>query len=680
MKGKFIGLIKKIKRSVINFFFTNKLFVSYVLLAFIGTIVARGFSFGHTIFLKAQATDLALIMLIGSFAYLMKPKNRFKYLMFWIIVFTGIETINVIYYKFFTNFASFSEFATLGQTETVVGSIFEKLRVLNFIYVLQPIFFFIIHRKLCRTSYYIFVEKIGNVKKCFLSIIIASVLCLAYSFGTATRTDYSRLAKQWNRVYIADRFGFVLYQFNDLVQTIMPKFSSLFGYEDAKKNFEDFYTNEEINAYSSNNQYTDIFKDKNIIFVHMESIQSFLMNFSFNGEEVLPTVNKLAKEGMYFENFFPQISTGTSSDTEFTLLSSLLPASSGTVFVSYYNRDYNTIPKYLSDMGYYTFSMHGNHASMWNRSKVHPKLGYQEMYFEDRYEYTEDDIINLGINDSLFFKESIPMLEEIEKNHEKYMGTVITLSNHSPYIYEDKYAPYDLSSNIVNSKGVKTVTNYLEDTPVANYIKSSHSADLALGEFIDYINASDYFNDTIFVFYGDHDARLSRNEINYLYNYNPETGEVYSSKDEEYTPYDMFDHEINKKTPLIIWTKNKDIKEKINKTVSYTMGMYDVMPTIGNMMGFKNPFAIGHDIFNIKNDNIVIFPNGNYVTNNVYYSNANGKYKTLKPGIVLDSDYISAKSDYAEKRLEISNSIIVHNLIKKDGKNVLSRNENEAAK
>ena len=143
--------------------------------------------------------------------------------------------------------------------------------------------------------------------------------------------------------------------------------------------------------------------------------------------------------GLFFTNFYPQVSTGTSSDTEFTILTSLMPASSGTVFVSYYNREYNTIPKYLKELGYKTFSVHGNHASMWNRSKVHPRLGYDKMYFEEYFEYTEDDVINLGINDSLFFKQVVPLLEEYEKDSTPYMSTVITLSNHSPFIYKDKY-------------------------------------------------------------------------------------------------------------------------------------------------------------------------------------------------------------------------------------------------
>lgn len=669
------SFLRKVKKSMVSYFMTNKLFISYILLALIGTIIARFFSFGHTFFLKAHVTDLALILLIGLFGYLFKPKNRYKYYLTWLIIYSVIEFVNVIYYKFFTSFASFGEVATLGQTETVAGSIFEKLHVLNFIYFLFPIIFYLTHLKIAKTSYYTFMNKVTRTKKSILGVLIAAFICLGYSFGTATKTDYSRIAKQWNRVYIADRFGFILYQFNDLVQTLTPKFSSLFGYEDAAKAFENYFINQRDNKYNTKNEYTDIFKGKNVIFVHMESIQTFLMDYKFNGEDVLPTTNKLAKEGMFFDNFYPQISTGTSSDTEFTLLTSLMPAASGTVFVSYYNRVYNTIPKYLSNLGYTTFSMHGNHASMWNRAKVHPKLGYQKMFFEESFKYTEEDVINLGINDSLFFEQAMPILEQIETENSPYMGTIITLSNHSPFTYIDKYLPYDLSYTYTNAKGNKVTTNYLSGTAAGNYITSAHSADVALGEFIDYINESDLFNNTIFVFYGDHESRLSKSEMNYLINYNPETGNLYDKNDLKYKAYDAFDHELSKKTPLIIWSKDKTIRESINKKVSYTMGMYDVMPTIGNMFGFSNPFAMGHDIFSIKNNNTVVFPNGNFVTNKVYYNNVTGKYKTLKPGIVLDEDYIKERADEAERILDVSNGIIVHNLIKKDGSNVLDRIE-----
>ena len=155
----------KIRRSIVNYFMTNKLFISYVILALIGTTIARGFSFGHTLFLKAIVTELAMILLIGIFAYLFKPKNRFKYLFTWLVIFSVIEIINVIYYKFFTSFASLGELATLGQTETVAGSIFEKLRVTNFIYIIFPIIFYYIHTKLSRTAYYNFIGRVKKTKR-----------------------------------------------------------------------------------------------------------------------------------------------------------------------------------------------------------------------------------------------------------------------------------------------------------------------------------------------------------------------------------------------------------------------------------------------------------------------------------------------------------------------------------
>jgi len=668
MKAKTKTTLRRYRKAVVEYIITNRLFLSYVILSIIGTILVRNFTIDKMWSFKPLIVDLALILIIGALGYFVKPKNQFKYFFTWLIVFTLMEVVNSVYYIFYTDFASFSNLATLGQAETVVGSIFERLRIIDFIYIIFPIIFFVIHEKLRKTTYYNFIEKIEKGKKMFIATILVGVLLIGYSFGTASKTDYSRLSKQWNRNYIVERFGIILYQFNDLVQTLTPKLSSLFGYEEALELFNNYFTDEEKTDYTEKNKYTGIADGYNVIFVHMEGMQTYLMDLEFNGVEATPTINKLAKEGMFFKNFYPQISTGTSSDTEFTLLTSLLPAASGTVFVSYYDRDYITIPKLLKDKGYYAFSMHGNLASMWNRSNVHPKLGYDEMYFAERFTYTEEEKLNLGISDSMFFEQAMPILENIEATYENYMGTIITLSNHSPFIFLDKYGEYDMSTtyeevDTVTGEKQTLTTNYLYETPVGNYIMSSHYADKALGEFINYINNSEYFNNTVFVFYGDHDAKLSHKNMNYLYNYDYKTGELIEETDVNYTPYDAFDHELNKNTPLIIWSKNQKLQKKLNGTVDYVIGMYDVMPTIGNMLGIENEYALGHDVFNIKEDNIVIFPNGNFVTDLIYYNNSTGESKLLKEGAVLDKDYIENYRKYAEDRLEISNSIIVHDLL-----------------
>lgn len=691
MKEKIKLFFRKLRKNVIEYIATNRLFLTYVIIAMAGLMLARNFTIGNMWDFPAFISDLALVLMIGALGYLVKPKNQYRYFMIILIIFTLMEVINSIYYTFYTSFASFGELGTVGQTETVMGSVYERMKLTDLMYILFPFLFYFIHKKLYKTAYYNFMSVVEKGKKMCVVTLLVGCLFLAYTFVTASATDYSRLAKQWNRVYVVERFGLVLYQINDLVQTLTPKFSSLFGYEEAAQSFINYFTSDDVDLYDGENKYTGILEGYNVVFIHMEGMQTFLMDLEFNGVEATPNLNKIASEGMFFSRFYPQVSIGTSSDTEFTLTTSLMPAASGAVFTSYYDRDYITIPKLLKEKGYYTFSMHGNYASMWNRATVHPALGYDDMYFEETYTYNKDaddpnnlEYINLGISDKKFFLQVVPIMEQIEAEHTNYMGTIITLSNHSPFKYLDKYGEYDMSTTYEEcdtETGLceEVISNYLYGSSAGNYIMSSHYADAALGEFFEYVNNSDAFDNTVFVLYGDHDAKLSRNDLNYLYNYDYKTGELKSEDDPTYVTYDEYDHELNKNTPLIIWTKNKELRSKLHGEIDYVMGMYDVMPTLGNMLGIENPFAMGHDIFNIKDDNYVVFPNGNFLTNLIYYNNSESQYKVIQEGAELTADYISNLLEKTEQILDVSNAIIVHDLIKNEGDTVLEMKEEEVS-
>ena len=653
--------LKMIRFSIAKYIYSNRLFITYFILAIIGTIVFQEVTINKGIS-KPFFVDFGLILLIGSFGYFIKPKNQFKYLFTWLIIFTLMEVVNSVYNTFYDSFASFAELSTLSQTKTVTDAVTSKLRIIDFIYVLQPIVFYRLHHSLKMSSYYNILGKIEKTKTMFVSTLIASLVFLGYAFSTASGTDYSRLSTQWNKNYIVERFGVIMYQFNDLVQTIIPRINTLFGYEDALAVFNDYFENRE--AYDGKNKYTGILDGYNVVYVHMESMQNFLMDLSFNGEQVTPNLNKLANEGLFFSNFYPQISSGTSSDAEYIMLSGMLPVSSGTVFVTYAENTFKTVPTYLTEKGYYTFSMHGNYASMWNRSIVHPRLGYQEMYYRDTFEFDpKAETVGLGINDKLFFKQAVQKLETIEQTYENYFGTVITLSNHTPFKKHEDFT-LDITDNFINSSGEKVSTCYLCDgnNEVGRYIVSSHYADEALGDFLNYIKESDYFNETVFVFYGDHDARISYDDMNYFYNYDKETGKLKNPGDNGYVEYDTYAHQMNKKTPLIMWTKNKTLQKKLTGEVKTVMGMYDAAPTLYNMLNIDAPYTLGHDIFNIKNDNIVVYPNGNYLTESVYYNNSTGRYKILKEGTILEDNYISKMLGKAEDALKVGNVIVMYDI------------------
>ena len=658
--------IKKFKSFCKRYYNNNKLFCYYILLNTILTFFVRAFTTKKVLTLYPLFVDIGLIIIIGSLNFLFKKeKKRYIYLQSLTIYHSIICIINAIYYTFYASFASISELSSIGQTKNVAGSIFEKLSIIHFVYLLIPIGFYFIYKKLKKKKNEFSTNKKYLKKKVYKTCLIGLII-VALSFVTAESQDYSRLYKQWNRPYVVNRFGILLYQTMDIVNFSTSNITTVFGMDNALNETKEFYKSD--NKYKEANKYTGLLEGYNIIFVHMESVQSFLMDLNFNGKDVVPTVKELASEGLYFSNFYPQISIGTSSDTEFTLLSSLLPTNTGIVFTNFNNRNYVTIPKLLNEKGYYTFSMHGNDFTMWDRNKAHPSLGYQGLYYKDKYTFTEEESINLGISDDVFFKQSLKYLEQIERENTNYMGTVITLSNHSPFIFLDKYKEFDLSKTYkVYNKNTNRYENkkydYLTGSTIGNYIISSHSADLALGEFVNDIKNSNYFNNTIFVFYGDHDPRLSIDQYNYFYNYDPVTEDLLDEDDPNYYDYNDAKHILNKKTPLIIWSKNEQIRNLLQGEITYPMGMIDVLPTLGNMLGINNKYALGHDIFNIKNDNIVVFPNGSYITDKFLYDCSSDDVYTLKNGITIDNKKLKYGKEYSDKIISISNNIIKYDLI-----------------
>ena len=670
MLEKIHTYIDKHKKSVLAFFLLNRLFISFVFLTLIMCIVLRMITLGPSTWsFKPIFFDLSIIVLLGSLGYIFKPVKQHYYFIGIMLLITFVCVVNGIYYTFYNSFVTVGLIESFGQVNTVKNAVFDKLKLYHFVFLLFPFFYLLVYRNLKKHNYFNYVKKIENGKKNFSTVMLVGIILLCMNIVTLTGTDISRLVKQWNREYIVERYGIVIYQFNDVIQSVKSSFSSYFGYDEAATSFKDYYNNKDYKH--SSNRYTDIYKDKNVVFIHMESIMTMFVDMKINNVEVTPNLNKLTKEGLYFSNFYPEISVGTSSDTEFTLNTSLMPALSGTVFVSYYDRNYLSMEKLLKEKDYYTFSMHGNSASMWNRKAMHESLGYDDFYSKEYFDVTEENTIGLGISDHDFFEQSIPLLKDIESKHKKYMGTIITLSNHTPWDDTEKYGDFPLTKKVtrVNEKTgepIEVEDPYLDNTKIGNYIKGVHYADAALGEFINLIETNDLFKDTIIVFYGDHDAKLPNKEYNYLYNYDPQTGKVKEETDPGYIEYDYYANELNRKTPLIVWSRN----DKMHKQVDYYMGMIDVLPTIGNMIGVESKYALGHDIFQIKNDNIIVFPNGNFLTENVYYNNSKSEYKVLKDSAIIDEAYIDNAKQYTEKVLEISNDIIVYNLIEKEGGNL----------
>ena len=666
IKDKASKTFKKIKEehAIREAIKNNQLFIVFVLVCVINSTMLRFVTMPtaeNYLAIKPIIADTAIVIMIGSFSYLFKNKKRYTYLLIWAIIFTAICMINSIYYTFYTSFASFSMLSLAQFIAPVGDAVVENvLQLKDLLYLLPLIFFIFFYHYLVKKDAFKKYSKPVRKKKWLHSLATGAIIMVVFVLSL-TGLEVGRFMKQWNREYIVMRFGIYLYQGNDLVKSVQPKITAMFGYDKAKKSFEEYFADKKETA-DYTNEYTNILEGRNVIVIHAESLQDVALNRTFNGQEVTPNLNRLIKEGLFFSNFYSQVSVGTSSDTELTFNTSLMPTQNGTAFVSYFDRTYNSIPKYMKEKGYYTFSMHANNADFWNRRTMHESLGYDKFYSKETYDVTSDNVIGLGLSDKEFFAQSIEKLKQINEEHEKFYGVLITLTNHTPFSDTDKYGEFDvdIKETITNEDGTTTEISrpYLEGTKLGNYFKSVHYADAALGEFFTALDEAGLLENTVVILYGDHDARMPKADYVRMLNYDITTDSVKDEEDPTYQEFNSYHYELNRKVPLLIWTKDQVVQGEVDKV----MGMYDVMPTLGNMLGFYNRYALGHDIFEVEGDNIVVFPNGNWLTDKVYYNSQKGEYMSLKEEVISD-DYIRENNEYTETLLDISNNMIVFDLL-----------------
>lgn len=645
--------MKKIK----EFICTNKLFLIYIICNLLTSTLLRFLTVKNYFNIKPFIADLGTIIVIGSFSYLFKTKNRYIYLLIMTIIGSFICFSNSVYYNNYLSFISISLIGSITFLKDVGNAVVDNIiEFKDFLFFLQiPIF--IIMYKLIGPE---------KNKSKFQFVFLSGIILLALLAPFYKGKDYARIWKNWNREYVVMQFGTYIYQIDDFVVSLKPSLVNLFGSDNASKVFREHYSKPNI---KQTNEYTNIFNGKNVLVIHAESLQNFVINKKINGKEITPNLNKLINKSLYFNNFYALDSVGTSSDSEFTFSTSLLPTNNGTVFINYWNRKYETIQKKFNDAGYYTFSMHANNGTFWNRNIMYNSLGYQKFYNYES-DYIIDETIGLGLSDESFFRQSLVKLKEINEKGQNFYGTLITLSNHTPFTNEGKdLSNFDVSSYHYDKNGKLITDNYLEGTILGSYIKSVHYADEALGEFIDGLEKEGLLDNTVLIIYGDHDAKIKKSQFEYFYNYDRQTGKVIEKDSLDYKVIDDIDYELLRSVPFIIYSK--DIEPKVISKVS---SMLDTFPTIANMFGFETKYTLGSDIFD-DSDNIVVFPNGNWLTDKMYYDNKRDSFKALEDNLVVKNDYIEQNNLIAQNKINISNYIIMYDLIRKNEEATISLKE-----
>jgi lipoteichoic acid synthase len=387
------------------------------------------------------------------------------------------------------------------------------------------------------------------------------------------------------------------------------------------------------NKVDPNPEYFGKAKGKNVIYISMESLQTFMIGRELNGKEVTPFLNSLvdSKEAMYFDNFFHQTGQGKTSDSEFIIENSLFPLPQGAVFMTHANNTYQSAPSILKGEGYTSAVFHGNYKTFWNRSEMYRSMGYDEFFDATYYDMSNpEEQLPYGLKDKPFFEDSIPMLESLKQ---PFYTKFITLSNHFPFDRHEEDANFPQGET---GNGV-----------VDRYFQTSHYMDQVLEDFVNDLKEKGLYEDTMIVLYGDHYGISD--------NHNKAMSEVLGKEVGNYESAQL------QRVPLFIL--NSGAEGGVNHTYG---GQIDLRPTIMHLLGeeTKDYLSFGQDLLSEERKQIVPFRNGDVITDK--YSEIKGVCYDNETGQPVEegNNACEEASKEANKRLELSDKVVYEDLLR----------------
>lgn len=562
----------------------------------------------------------SLIALVLSVFLFFKGKKAFWFIFIGGFLLTFLLYANVVYFRFFSDFLTFSTLNQAGNVESMGGAVSASFKWYDFVYFIDTIIYLAI---------LIFKRKwLDNraFSKKFVPVVMATSVALFFLNLAFAETDRPELlTRTFDHKYLVKYLGPYNFTVYDGVKTIENNQQKALASEDDLTKVLNYTKQKRTEP---NPEYYGAAKKKNIIKLHLESFQTFLINKKVNGKEVTPFLNKLSsgnQDFTYFPNFFHQTGQGKTSDSEFTMDNSLYGLPQGSAYSLKGDNTYQSLPAILDQkQGYTSNVMHGDYKTFWNRDQVYKHFGIDNFYDATYYDMSDDNIVNLGLKDKPFFKASADYQSKMKK---PFYSHLITLTNHYPFTLDEEDASIDKPNT--------------GDSTVDGYIQTAHYLDQALEEYITDLKKKGLYDNSVIMIYGDHYG-ISENHNNAME----------KLLGEKITPAKFTD--LNRTG---FWLKVPGKSGGVNKEYA---GQMDVMPTLLHLVGIdsKNYLMFGSDMFSKQHNNVVPFRNGDFITedykyvNGKIYSNKDNELLTEKP-----KDFDKNKKQ-VEKDLEMSDSVL----------------------
>jgi lipoteichoic acid synthase len=583
------------------------------------------------LFINPIATTLLLLSIA---LYVRRTKLSYITMILIYFVMTVLLFSNVTYYREFTDFITINTILGAGKVAEGLGQSALKL------FHPTDIFYFIDFILLGGA---LMTKKIKMDERPIRARVALAVSTLAVMIFSGNlflaETDRSGLlTRTFSRDYLVKYLGINAFTAYDAVQTYKTTQVRAEASPNDMKEVEDYVKGHYAQP---NDDMFGIAKGKNVIYIHLESTQQFLIDYKLKDEngvehEVMPFVNSIYhdKSTYSFDNFFHQVKAGKTSDAETLLETSLFGLNQGAFFTQFGGKNtFEAAPDILKQtQGYTTAVFHGNSGNFWNRNEIYKRFGYDYFFDASYYDVNEENSFQYGLHDKPFFEQSAQYLEHLQQ---PFYSKFIAVSNHYPYAeFTNDDAGFPMADT--------------PDETVNGYFATANYLDKAVEEFFNYLKASGLYDNSVIVLYGDHYG-VSNGRNRSLAEL---VGKTSSS-------WNDFDNAQMQRVPFMIHIPGQE-----NGGINHTYGaQIDSLPTLLHLLGIdtQNYIQLGQDLFSNDHKDLAVFRDGSFMTSKYTFYNGTLYDNETQLPITEPSEELQAQIDELQKeanrQLEISDKI-----------------------
>ncbi|MBP5278341.1 MAG: LTA synthase family protein [Prevotella sp.] len=482
-----------------------------------GQAFLRGIWFDNVVACYLMLLPLSVVLLAACLGFYHKAFRRFAtvFLSLLYCVVFAVSASNIPYFQYFFKNIDATIFGWFGYAGTTAGMVFGEASYWLYIclFFIICIFFILFCRFVRRkTDKKIMQEKPDKRGWGVISAKLLITLCLIglCVFGIRGRTGYNPI-KVSEAYYCKDPF------LNQL--GISPTFNLLTSWLDTRRK-----ENRELKLMSYDQAISETREwfgltgpidstcvlrrelvacdslptRRNVVIILIESMSAHLMQTFGQKKPLTPVLDSLYQQSIAFSRFY---SAGIHTNHGLTATLCSFPA------MMFRNLMKGTItphragiPSVLKAEGYHNLFFMTHEAQYDNMNAFLLTNGYDDVYAEEDYP-TSERVNAFGVSDHFLFEFALPKITAIAKSSKPFMATLLTISNHPPYVIPSWF----------HAKSKEPEDQIVEYT------------DWCIGDFLEKAKKQPWYDNTVFVVLADHGKLVghSDSELPQSYNHIP---------------------------------------------------------------------------------------------------------------------------------------------------------------